>query len=670
MQRLALCSLVVAIWGCVGPSSAVARTAAPVEEAAPPATDVLTAEDVVSLNMVTSVAVSPDGKRIAYVLRTPRQAMESPGNARNVIWMIDRKGGTPVRFTAPDASSSSPQWSPDGRWLAFMSTRPGDDAAQIYKMSPSGGEPERISEIDGGVKSFAWSPDGKAIAYLTKRAPTKEEREATEGGRDWRASDVKGEARRLWVLDVSSGKSTAVGKREFHVEQFEWAPDSKRLVVQAGERADVDAVMMYSKLFIVDRKGGWTPLTEGQGKLGSIAWSPDGKTIAYLGAVDIHDPTPGVVHVVGAGGGAKTKAITSDLAGTGQWLAWADDGTLVMLANEGTKTTVNAVDPSTGKVRPLLRGGPVCEHADIDPKGKLLACAASTGTHPAELFVGPLRRGKLARLTRSNPTLPNEKLGVQEVITWKSKDGVEIEGVLIKPVGYEKGKRYRLAVLVHGGPEGISQDGWNTRAGYPAQLFASRGFVVLMPNYRGSSGYGVAFGKSDQKDLGGKEFEDVIAGIDHLAAQGLVDPKRVGMGGWSYGGYFSALAATQHSDRFKAAMVGAAITNWVSFTGTTEIEHENSLVHWDLWPYENYELAWVRSPMAHVSKSKTPTLIVHGDADTRVPPGQATELYRALRHFKVRTDIVLYPREGHGLGERAHQLDFAERFVDWFDENV
>ncbi len=669
MRRLVLTMVVGAIWGCATPGSAVARTSAPADESASRPTDELTAEDVVSLTMVTSVAISPDGKQVAYVLRTPRQAIESPGNARNVIWLVDRKGGTPLRLTAPDVSSSSPQWSPDGRWLAFTSTRAGDDAAQIYRISPRGGEPERITEVDSGVKSFAWSPDGKAIAYTTKREPTKEERAATTAGKDWRTSDVKGEARRLFVLDLASRKSTAVGKREFHIEQFAWAPDSKRLLVQAGERADIDATMMYSRLFVTDRNGGWTQLTETQGKLGSFAWSPDGKRIAFLGASDIHDPTAGVVHVVAATGGTA-KALTLDHPGTGVWLEWAGDGTLVLLANEGAKTAVHAVDPDTGKLRELVRGGPVCEHADVDPQGKLLACAASTGTHPAELFVGALRRGRLARLTRSNPSLPNEKLGAQEVIEWKAADGTRIEGVLVKPVGFEPGKRYRLVILPHGGPEGISQDGWNTRAGYPAQLFATRGFMVLMPNYRGSSGRGVAFGKADQKDLGGKEFEDVLAGIDHLAAQGLVDPQRVGMGGWSYGGYFSALAATKHSDRFKAAMVGAAITNWVSFTGTTEIEHENSLVHWDLWPYENYELAWERSPMAHVSKSKTATLVVHGEADTRVPPGQATELYRALRHFGVRTEIVLYPREGHGLGERAHQLDFAQRFVDWFDENV
>jgi dipeptidyl aminopeptidase/acylaminoacyl peptidase len=539
----------------------------------------------------------------------------------------------------------------------------------VYRISPRGGEPERVTDVEGGIRRFEWSPDGKALAYLATREPTKKERADRKAGRDWHTSDVHGTARRLWVLDLKAKKAAALGDRKFHVEQFRWAPDSKRLVVQASEREDVDAVMMYSRLYVADRAGGWTRLTQTEGKLGGFDWSPDGASIAFLGAADLHDPTSGVLHVVPAAGGTA-RALTTAFEGTGEWVRWAPNGTLLMLANEGTKTTVSAVDPATGTVKTLVGGGPICTGADVGPKGKLFACAGSTPTDPGELFVGSLRTGKLTRRTRSNPGLPNKKLGAQEVVRWKAADGVALEGVLIKPVGYEAGKRYPLAVLVHGGPEGIMQNGWVTRAGYPAQLFANHGFVVFMPNYRGSNGRGVAFGKSDQKDLGGKEFEDTLAGIDHLAAEGLVDPQRVGMGGWSYGGYFSGLAATKHSKRFKAAMVGAAITNWVSFTGTTEIEHENSLVHWDLWPYEHYDLAWERSPMAHVEGSTTATLIVHGESDTRVPPGQAYELYRALRHFGVKTEIVLYPREGHGLGERAHQLDFTQRWVDWFAENV
>ena len=241
---------------------------------------------------------------------------------------------------------------------------------------------------------------------------------------------------------------------------------------------------------------------------------------------------------------------------------------------------------------------------------------------------------------------------------------------MILPPDHEGGQRHPLAVLPHGGPEGVSLNGWNSRATYPAQVMATEGYVVFEPNYRGSSGRGTAFAVADQQDLGGLEFEDVLAGVDALIAEGLVDADRVGMGGWSYGGYFSGLAATRWTDRFRAAVISAAVTDWMSFTGTTEIEHENSLVHWKLWPYEHAQKVWERSPMGHTTGSKTASLIVHGLADTRVPPSQSTELYRALKHNGAPAELVMYPREPHGLRENVHQLDFVNRFVAWFNRYV
>lgn len=655
--------------GCAGsPKPAAAAPATPAAATAA-RTETLTAEDIVSMVSVSDVALSPDGKTVAFVRRTPRTAMEARGGARSIIWLVPAKGGDPVRFTAPDRSSFAPKWSPDGKWLAFRSSRSGDVGAQVYRISPKGGEPERLTDVEGGVSHFEWSPDGKRIAFTAKAKKTKAQREADEAGRDWRLTDVKGTEHRLYVFEPGSDAAPAVvGSAAHHVSGFAWAPDSARLVVRASERADVDAVMMYSRLFVADLGGAWTQLTKTEGKLGAFAWSPDGKRIAFLGAVDITDPTSGVLHVVDAAGGTA-KALTADYEGTGSAVFWPRDAEIVLLANQGTRTALLGIHPDSAKRKALSSKGPVCRKVHLDAKAKSLACAGSTGLHPSEVFVGGVGKS-LRRVTDSNPWLAKKTLGKQEVVGWKAADGTAIEGVLIHPVGAKKGAPAPLAVLPHGGPEGISLDGWGTRATYPAQLFANRGFAVLMPNYRGSQGRGVAFGKADHKDLGGKEFEDVLAGIEHLSSQGIVDADRVGMGGWSYGGYFSGLAATMHTRHFKAAMVGAAITNWISFSGTTEIEHENSLVHWNLWPWANLDLAWQRSPMAHIEGSQTATLVVHGESDTRVPPGQAMELYRGLRHFGGTTEIALYPREGHGLSERAHQLDFAERFVSFFEEHV
>jgi dipeptidyl aminopeptidase/acylaminoacyl peptidase len=258
----------------------------------------------------------------------------------------------------------------------------------------------------------------------------------------------------------------------------------------------------------------------------------------------------------------------------------------------------------------------------------------------------------------------------QEAIEWTGAEDWTIGGVLTYPLDYVEGQRYPLILQVHGGPEGISLDGWTTSATYPVDILAANGYMVLQPNYRGSAGRGVAFSKADHDDLGGTEYEDVLAGVDALIERGLVDGDRVGTGGWSYGGYFSAWAATRHSERFKAAVVAAGLTNWISFTGTTDIPEEMSIVHWNHYWWDNPQLHWERSPVAHINNAQTATLIAHGTADARVHPEQSIQLYTFLRMKGVPTELVLYPRQPHGLVDRAHQIDFAERVLGWFDKYV
>jgi dipeptidyl aminopeptidase/acylaminoacyl peptidase len=283
------------------------------------------------------------------------------------------------------------------------------------------------------------------------------------------------------------------------------------------------------------------------------------------------------------------------------------------------------------------------------------------------VFAGAARGGELRRLTTHNPWLDRETLGRQSTIEWTGPEGWRIQGVVIQPVGYREGTRYPLAILPHGGPEGVSENGWTTNPLYPAQVLAAQGYVVLMPNYRGSGGRGVAFSKGDHRDLGGREMHDILAGIDHLAELGWVDPDRVGISGTSYGGYLSAWAATRHSDRFRVALPFAGLTNWISFTGTTDIPIEMSAVHFDLPVFGNEGIFIDRSPVAHIDGAATPTHIGHGLADDRVHPEQSIQLYNLMRLRGTEVELVLYPREPHGLRERAHQLDYMARVVTWLN---
>ena len=300
-----------------------------------------------------------------------------------------------------------------------------------------------------------------------------------------------------------------------------------------------------------------------------------------------------------------------------------------------------------------------------------LALLVNTPEHPSEVYKASLKKGKITRLTFSNPELDNITLTKQEIIEWPgSGEWINIEGILTYPADYEEGKRYPLILQIHGGPEGVSLNGWRTRTTYPVQLFAEEGYFVLEPNYRGSGGRGVKFSKSDHNDLGGEEFQDVLKGIDALVESGKVDRSRVGTGGWSYGGYFSALAATKYSDRFKAAMVGAGLTNWISFANTTDIPHEMSLVHWNSYWYDEPQLHWERSPISSINEANTPTLVVHGKNDTRVHPEQSMELYSALKLKGGATKLILYPREPHGLREYAHQVHYMNELLTWYDKYV
>ena len=628
----------------------------------------LTPEQVTQLQNAGAVAISPDARWVAYTLSQPRAPEEDTiagqrGTAG--LWVMPVAGGEARAIVARPNSAGSPQWSPDGTQLAFLLR------GQVNVVPAAGGEPRAITSAPGSVSAYQWSPDGASIAYMSRVPEPDSITTMRRRGDDVIVWSERNRPVRLYVQPVAGGEARAVTPAENTVREFTWAPDSRTLAVQITEDSDVDSDYLYRRIYRVSVEGGAPQLiVPTEGKLGAMAYSPDGSRLAWVGAVSLNDPLAQSLFVVPAAGGTGTN-LTPDYEGSVHALSWADDRTLRFVATEGTKTSLNTVPAGGGRITRVLGGGAeIFNNASFARDGRTFALAANTAAHPNEVFIGNVRDRQLRRLTTHSAALASVPLGRQETIEWTARDGLRMEGVLIHPVGAEPASRAPLAVLPHGGPEGITHDGWGTNALYPAQVLAGAGYAVFMPNYRGSGGRGVAFAKADHRDLAGREFEDVLDGIDHLARTGVIDSARVGISGTSYGGYFSAWAGTRHSERFRLAMPFAGISNWTSFMGTSDIPLENIAVHWDLWTWDHPQLVWERSPMAHVKSARTPMVIGQGLADERVPPEQMIQLHHALRLNGVETDLVLYPREPHGLLERQHQLDYMTRILTAFDRYV
>lgn len=637
------------------------------------AQQVLTPEMIVTLRQATDAQVSPDGSRVLFQVARPRGESERPGGAVPEIWSVTSSGSEPVRFTFGANGDRIARWAPDGRRVAFLSQRPGSDFVQVQLIPANGGEASAVTSAENSVLQFKWSPDGSRIAYTVTDPKTKEERDAEAQGRDWTVADRNYKHIGLHVIDVQTKKATRVTTGPLSVHDFDWSPDGGRLLLMAADTPTIDDSFMRLKLLVVPAQGGEPQLlVKTEGKLSHPRWSPDGRSIAWLGATALNDPHPGSVFVMPVSGGTPQNLLKG-YEGSAIWLAWqrgAATPTVIFGAIEKQDTAIYLLNPVDGRRTPLKSDALIMPaEPSFTADGRRMAAVVGTPARPNEVYFGAAAAGAaVTRLSNLNPQLDNVRLGEQSIFRWKASDGWDIEGVLVKPVDYKPGQRYPLVVQPHGGPESADLNNWNGTYLRWGQMLAGRGYATLYPNYRGSIGRGVAFSMADHRDLMGKEFQDTLAGIDALVQQGIADPARVGIGGFSYGGYTSAWAATYASERFKAAVMGAGISNLYSMTGTSDIFYESSTVHFDAIMYDNLELYWDRSPLKYIKKANTPLLIVHGAVDPRVPIGQSQEIYTALKWKGVPVEFVTYPREGHGFAERAHQLDYMQRVTQWFDK--
>ncbi|MGE3799301.1 MAG: prolyl oligopeptidase family serine peptidase [Thermomicrobiales bacterium] len=633
----------------------------------------LTPEELADRLIPSSPRISPDGKQAAFVVAPAGQKDEQETSA---IWIA--AGHESARqLTAGTACDRAPRWSPDGRQMLFLSNRDAKDKdkdkedSQIYLLPMHGGEACRFSQIAGELSQPAWSPDGESIAVL-RRDPEPDEVKARRKERD-DAVVVEEDPRfaRLWLVDVASEQSRILSVGEREVRCFCWLPDGSAIVAVTTDDIGHDATIGESDLWLVPVDGSGVRLISHMARTGESPQAietSDGVVIALV-ADGFRDHPEDSIWIVPLAGG-ESQNLLPDFDGIVESIVPRPGrpGTLVARVVERTHGRLYEVDVSTGimtQVTPpsLQERGSIISGPSIAADGSSVALIWSDGTTPEEVCIGALN-GDVSVVTSFGVSFAG-RLQPVEHVRWLSDDGVEIEGLLTYPIGYVPGQRYPLVVEIHGGPSWQWEDrvmlDWHDWA----QLLASRGFAVLMPNPRGSTGYGDAFQKLLQDDVGGGESRDLVAGALSMVERGIADRDRLGIAGWSWGGYLTAWTITQ-TDIFRAAVMGAGLSNMISDHGQGDIPTAN-LLYYPGQPYHEMEHYWASSPIRYVANVKTPTLIVHGDEDARVHPAQGMEFFRALKVLGVPVRFVRYPREKHGFVERAHQIDLMNRILDWFE---
>ncbi len=640
-------------------------TAAPL-----PAQEGWTPERMLEVKRVGSVQVSPDGARVAFVVGEPRMEGERSDWLSHIH--IARADGTSAfQLTQGDKSATSPQWSPDGAWLGFISSR--DDRASVYRIRPDGGEAERLTEEKGGVSQFRWSPDGRWLALLITDAKSEDEEKAEREKRDARVVDENYKLTRLWLVPVEpDAEGRRVARRltegDVHVTSMSWAPDGRSIAI-AHQRTPT--VYEQNDVSVIDVTSGRATAiaATGANESGPV-WSRDGRWIAFTRSDD--PPTWGFVsrvHVVAAAGG-EPRALANTFDEQPGVIGWsADDRSIWVTETRGTRSRIYALPAGGGAPVDLTSDGGV-DGASLNERGTHLGFTRQATDRPAEAFVSRTDRFAPVQVSRAQTVMADAPpLGRTDVLRWKAPDGLDVEGLLTLPAGHTPGARVPLLVIVHGGPTGVFTESFIGSPGpYPVAAFASRGYAVLRVNPRGSSGYGRAFRYANYGDWGGGDYRDIMAGVDHVIGLGVADADRMGIMGWSYGGFMTSWVITQ-TKRFQAASVGAGVTNLMSFTGTSDVP---AFVP-DYFGGEYWEVfdRWAaHSAMFNIGGVTTPTLIQHGEQDVRVPIGQGYELYNALRRQNVPVRMVVYPRQPHGIQEPKLLLDAMQRNLDWFDERV
>ncbi len=625
-----------------------------------------TFEEILCLKNPNSPLISPDGK---YVVYTEQVADWEENEYKTQLWLINLSTGDARQMTYNKKSSRSPQWSPDGQHLSFISARA--EKPQIYIMSVSGGEAKQLTKSKTGVGSYQWSPDGKQIAYTTTNEQGERQKAIEKKYGKFEVVDAEFNCSNLWVFDITKNEVERIMDRDdLHVGSFNWSPDATMIAFSASpdpraeswSKSDIYVLRLEDKNIkkVVAQPGGDS----------NPIWSPDGTRIAFGSTVGKEAWfLNNEICVIPAPGG-KITVLTESFDEDTRAMAWKEDG-IFFAAFQGMSFHMFKIKPETGAITPVTKGnGSIIWQSSLSQNGTKMAFIYLDGKHYQDVYVSNVSSFQPKKLTHYSDQLTEWTLCTKEPIKWKSKDGAEITGVLSKPVDFDPQKKYPLLVIIHGGPSSISFPQYLDRMNryYPIEHWVAKGAVVLQPNYRGSTGFGEAFRKLNYRNLGVGDYWDVISGVDYLLSQGFVDNDRLGAMGWSQGGYISAFITT-FSDRFKAVSVGAGISDWVTYYVNTDI-HPFTRVYLGATPWDDEEVYKKTSPMTYINTAKTPTLIQHGEFDLRVPIPNAFKLYQGLQDKGVPVKFVIYKGFGHGISKPKENLAVLTHNFSWFNKYI
>jgi dipeptidyl aminopeptidase/acylaminoacyl peptidase len=640
----------------------------------------LTPELIADLTTPQDLQISPDGKQIVYTLRSLSKKEE---NATSSLWMAATDGSRPARqFTSDDAENDHPRWSPDGSQIAFLSDRAKPGTAQLYSIAVDGGEARPLTPTDNKkpVGHFAWSPGGGQIAFISADEPSEED-ERREKERD--DARVYGERRpygRLRLLSLATHEITTLVSGDRHIADVVWHPNGTELAYVVWQTPDLESlgheVLIERVSLAGDEPHVVCRIPNG---IGSLTWSSDGQTLLFIGSISGKMQASNAVYAVPVQGGEPRHLAFGETNCAADLRPLQQDQHIAACFWEGLETkfcVLNTATGSTTALFPVSKGQYIAaSYPGWDVRflhdHMVLAITQCPDHELWNVWAGRSENGVevsvLKRVSSHQEAFAGLTFGSQEAFYWSAPDGLELDGILVRPPDAPADQPMSTVVLVHGGPYGRWGRDCHLRWGDWAQWLALAGYVVLMPNPRGGLGHGDQFAAAARGDVGGADYADVMAAVDAAVERGIADPDRLGIGGWSQGGFMTAWAVTQ-TDRFKAGIMGAGVSDWGMMVMTSDVpDFERELGGSAPWEGPGPHLHAKLSPISFAHRVKTPLLILHGENDARVPLSQAVGFHRALREHQVPTEFVIYPREPHGISERAHQIDLLRRVRSWYD---